>query len=668
MEKFQFYPQRKSLVSLAIGLALSNTALAEDVYHLEEVVVWGTKVSSSSESIGADDMSLKQADHMSDLLRDIPGVDVGGTHSLNQRINIRGLNETNLDIRLDGASQHANMFHHIGNLTLNPDILKSVDIQVGNNSVTQGGLGGAVYFETKNATDLLRYGETFGARVFGGYASNDSQQGSMTVYGMLGEKVDAMVYGHLVSRDNFKDGNGDESFGAAGDVYNVMAKFGFEPSENHRFEFAYDLYNDEGDYNPRPDLNGNANEEISGELLLPTVYKRNTVTLSYKLDTEQHKGKVALYSTETEIERDESQTGWARHQRESVNTANNNNTGLNATFQSDFVVADLDTELTYGLDYMDKSSSSAYGGVEFMDESAISTAVFVEEKVYLVDSWSVTGGLRYDDYQRKAETGTHDFDELTWSLGTHWDINKNWAVFANSRSLFKGPELLETFVRYQDVTYLADDIKAETGLNSQAGFSYNNREGQHRYGVNFTAFQTNIDDYIVETWASDYSTLAMENSGDIEIRGFELSTTYGYEQLAAKLSYSKSDSKYTDSGLPVDDGNGRSLDVGDSIAVTLDYHSDSLNTLFGWTSIVVLEEDNVFEGNDVKESYNVHNLYAQWLPSQIDNLSVTFGIDNLFDEAYVSHASRSGTAGRNATQTDDYEPGRNYKLSAAYQF
>ncbi len=47
--------------------------------HFDEVVVWGTRVSSNTESIIADDMSLKQADHMSDLLREIPGVDVGGT-------------------------------------------------------------------------------------------------------------------------------------------------------------------------------------------------------------------------------------------------------------------------------------------------------------------------------------------------------------------------------------------------------------------------------------------------------------------------------------------------------------------------------------------------------------------------------------------------------------
>lgn len=124
MKRNKITVQKKSMICLAVSLALSNGVIAEEQKQLEEMIVWGTKVSSSSESMGADDMSLKQADHMSDLLRDIPGVDVGGTHSLNQRVNIRSLGETDLDIRLDGASQHANMFHHIGNLTLNPDILK----------------------------------------------------------------------------------------------------------------------------------------------------------------------------------------------------------------------------------------------------------------------------------------------------------------------------------------------------------------------------------------------------------------------------------------------------------------------------------------------------------------------------------------------------------------
>ena len=72
-------PIKLSSLCLAVGVALAHPTLAQDQdSHFEEVVVWGTKVSSNTESMFADDMSLKQADHMSDLLRDIPGVDVGG--------------------------------------------------------------------------------------------------------------------------------------------------------------------------------------------------------------------------------------------------------------------------------------------------------------------------------------------------------------------------------------------------------------------------------------------------------------------------------------------------------------------------------------------------------------------------------------------------------------
>ena len=299
-----------------------------------------------------------------------------------------------------------------------------------------------------------------------------------------------------------------------------------------------------------------------------------------------------------------------------------------------------------------------------MSESTDSTGLFVENKLYLTEAWSLTTGLRYDDYHRNAETSTTDYDDVTWSLGTNWNINKNWTVFANVRSLFKGPELLETFVQDQDTAYLADDIEAETGLNTQVGFNYNQQSGEHRYGVNFIVFKTDIDDYIVETYASDYSYLTIENSGDVEFKGFELSSTYSYDQFSGKLSYAKSDSEYVDSGDAINYGNDVSMDMGDNLALTLNYYVDSIDTLFGWTSLVVLEEDHVLDGDDSKEAYNTHNLYAQWLPADMEALSVTFGIDNIFDEQYVSHASRIGNDGA----LEDYEPGVNYKLSVAYQF
>lgn len=661
-------PTKLSALCIAVGFAINPPATAnETTSHFEEVVVWGTKVSSNTESLVAEDMSLKQADHMSDLLRDIPGVDVGGTHSVNQKITIRGLGETDLDIRLDGASQHANMFHHLGNLTLNPDILKSADIQVGNNSVTQNGLGGSVLFETKDAKDLLRHDENMGVRVYGGYASNDSQQGSMTVYGRLSDTFDGMVYGHYVSRGNFEDGNGVETFGAEGDVYNILTKVGYEPSDKHRFELSYDMYRDKGDYSPRPDMSGGANGGLSQEKLIPTEYDRDTLRLGYEHRGDVHQADITLYNTYTEIMRDESvmAPNWPGN-RQSKNSAKNQNIGANAKLQSDVTLLSLDNTLTYGFDYMDKNSTSYYGGNKFMDETVISSAVFAENQLYFTDDWSLTAGIRFDDYQRKAETGSKDFDEVTWSLASEWAVTNNWTLFASTRSLFKGPELLESFIAYQDVTMLADDIKAETGQNTQGGVRFDHYFGAHFVAANLTIFETNIDDYIVDEYQNATGTYLMYNFGDVEIKGFEASVSYGYERFNSRLSYSQSDTTNKETGGPVASGNGNSMDVGDSIALTLDYQSDSLETIFGWSSILVKDEDNVFAGTPNKEGYDVHNLYAQWIPSSADGLSVTFGIDNIFDEQYTSHASRSGPA-RGFT-SDDYEPGRNYKLSAAYQF
>ncbi|MDK9759644.1 TonB-dependent receptor, partial [Vibrio sp. D173a] len=196
---------------------------------------------------------------------------------------------------------------------------------------------------------------------------------------------------------------------------------------------------------------------------------------------------------------------------------------------------------TYGFDYMDKTSSAYYGSSKFMDESAISTALFVEDQFYFTDNFSVTAGLRFDDYQRKAETGTDDFDDVTWALATEWDVTQDWTLFASARSLFKGPELLESFIAYQDVAYLADDIKPETGLNTQGGVRFNKYIDDHFLGANVTVFQTDIDDYIVEAYQGATQTYLIYNLGDVEIKGFEASVSYGYDMFNSKLSYSRSD-------------------------------------------------------------------------------------------------------------------------------
>lgn len=151
-------------LALAIFSLISSTAWAEskESVEIEEVLVWGTQVKASSLAFDSKAMEIRQPDHISDLLRTLPGVDVGGAHSLNQRITIRSMDDKDLRITIDGANQNTYMFHHMGNLQIHADILESVDIDVGNNSVLNGGLGGSVRFKTKEAKHLLDAGAQFG--------------------------------------------------------------------------------------------------------------------------------------------------------------------------------------------------------------------------------------------------------------------------------------------------------------------------------------------------------------------------------------------------------------------------------------------------------------------------------------------------------------------------
>ncbi|MEP2599860.1 MAG: TonB-dependent receptor plug domain-containing protein, partial [Paraglaciecola sp.] len=211
----KFAPKTMRYSAIALSVVASLTSLTAQSQEkrdaeaaVENVTVWGTEVKTTSLFLKQQAIADKQADHISDLLRVIPGVDVGGAHSLNQRITIRSMDDKDLQISIDGARQNSYMYHHLGNLQIHADILQSVDINVGTNSVINGGIGGAVRFETKQAADLLDKDQQFGARVQVGAGDNSGTTLSATAYGMLSDNTDFLVYHNAVNRDNYEVGGG----------------------------------------------------------------------------------------------------------------------------------------------------------------------------------------------------------------------------------------------------------------------------------------------------------------------------------------------------------------------------------------------------------------------------------------------------------------------------
>jgi len=692
-----------SVLANQIAYATETDTASED--SVERVQIWGTQIKSSSVYMGGAAIATKQADHISDLLRTIPGVDVGGAHSLNQRITIRSMDDKDLKITIDGANQNTYMYHHMGNLQIHADILKSVDIEVGSNSVINGGLGGSVRFETKEAKELLQEEQRFGARSQVNYADNAAKGYSLTGYGLLTDEIDFLAYYNYVDRDNYTvgggtimdsagleiDGTDGDVVGLAGEVNDALIKFGWDINNDQRLEFGYESYNDEGDYSYRPDM-GLATDlaisnGISTPLLWPTEFGRETITLNYDASFGDNSTiKVAVFNNESELKRDES--GWVSSPRFAFLAGNitgtAENTGVNILANSVFGTG-IEHELTYGLDIVKYQTNyfAEYvsGGIDNSSEEAINSAVFIEDRIDFGNGFFIIPGIRYDSYDIESTVVDDTFTDFSAALAAEYAFNEHFTVKASSTQLFKGPEIGEVFTGAGLRDIANPNIDAETGYNHELAFAYEDDVlGADTFSAGLTLFKTQIDDYIYDNAAlpgGGPRDTWKDNVGDMDIDGFEFYTGYAIAQLALQITYSVADSKLS-AFEDYKEFNGARLDrqQGNTLGLSADYDFTSIDLALHWDMLLVddVEDALALDSSSVvtsKDGYNVHNLSLSWQPHQMNGLSIIFGIDNIFDEFYTNQSSRTGSSFHpvfGELYLVDYEPGRNIKATIAYQF
>lgn len=699
---------RQSVNLLAItGILFSNISLAEQQNVTEsnsepddsidkKLVVWGTRVNTSSLNVREDALAIKQADHISDLLRTIPGVDVGGAHSLNQRITIRSMDDKDLRITIDGANQNTYMYHHMGNLQIHADILQSVDVEIGTNSVVNGGLGGAVRFETKTAQQLLRQDQQFGARMQVSYGDNYGSSFALTGYGQLTDTVDMLAYFNSVERDNFEVGGGKikdenglliartdgEVRGLEGDLNDMLVKFGWDISQTQRLEFGYEAYEDKGDYSYRPDMGLATDLAISDSLAIPLVwpteFSRDTLTLNYDLAWSDYSlVKIAVFQNQSNLQRDE--TGWAANAAFESSAGfvegEAQNSGINLLGETE-----LESHLlTYGLERItydtDFRADYLSGAVETSSEKATNLALFIQDRIELSDNLAIIPGLRYDNYDLDSKVVNDSFDKTTFAIAVEYQLTEKWLTKLSTTQLFKGPEIGEVFIGAGLFDTENENIDAETGTNTELSVAF----GDNHFSAGITFFRTEVNDYIY-----DYATPPPEvggrswkdNIGDMTIDGFEAYLGYNLGKLQTLLTFSKAESEL-EAFVEYADLDGARLDrqQGNTVSINTDYEITDWDLSLHWDMLMVADIDTGvdLDGptlNNAKDDYTVNNISIRWVPEQVTGLAVTVGIDNLFDEFYASQSSRTGVSFHprfGELYLQDFEPGRNVKLTVSYE-
>lgn len=185
-----------------------------------------------------------QARQIRDLFDADPSIDLAGGSRNGQRLFLRGVEGSNLNITVDGARQGQNLYNHRGGLqNIDPEILKRVEIQPGPSAADQGfgALGGAIRFETVDAQDRLLDGRRMGMFARASYGSAaESKRLALAAYGLISDEVGIIAYGTGTNFNDIRVGGGTRLPFSGGEDRTGLVKLSIRDLNDHSLRIGYE--------------------------------------------------------------------------------------------------------------------------------------------------------------------------------------------------------------------------------------------------------------------------------------------------------------------------------------------------------------------------------------------------------------------------------------------
>ena len=228
----------------------------EDTLVIPEVEVKGRREGfefdpvRSRTTVTAKELERRQSDNVFNVLQDIPGVSInGGPLASGMKFNIRGFSDTeDVLIKLDGAQRNFEKYRFGSGVFIEPELLKAIEVTRGPAGALQGSgaIGGVVEMRTKDATDLLQPGQRAGARLKGGWSSNNEEKvGSASAYGVAFDSLDLLVNGTWRESDNITTASGKELQNTKANRVSGLAKATYRPRADAFIAFGAVHYQEE---------------------------------------------------------------------------------------------------------------------------------------------------------------------------------------------------------------------------------------------------------------------------------------------------------------------------------------------------------------------------------------------------------------------------------------
>ncbi|HHE9060755.1 TPA: TonB-dependent hemoglobin/transferrin/lactoferrin family receptor [Haemophilus influenzae] len=712
---------RFSKLSLAIATTLvTANALAQSV-ELDSINVIATRDPSrfayTPEKQSKDSLLSKQATSVAAALEDIPNVDVrGGSRSIAQKPNIRGLSDNRVVQVIDGVRQNFDLAHR-GSYFLPMSLIQEIEVIKGPSSSLwgSGALGGVVAMRTPNALDLLKNNDKFGVKIRQGYqTANNLSERDVSVFA-ANDKFDVLISGFYNNADNLRTGKGNKLNNTAYKQFGGLAKFGWQINDANRVELSHretrfkqtapgnnevenELTNEKiidqikdfhGSNDSFPRKNPSASETLkfysgvktrfgSVSYLSDQQIPDQSTVFNYYLtpDNPYLNTHIALYNNKT-IEKEQRKVSGVKDQTKLTTR------GINLRNSSEL----SHISFVYGVDYMrDKirtergtNSSDAQFRADPYNANSNTTGVYLIAHIPLFgEKLLLSPSVRYDHYDTSSKTVKYKDNHLSPATKLTWIVT-NWLDFtAKYNEAFRAPSMQERFVsgahfgarliggRDEINSFVANpNLRPETAKNKEitANLHFDSlfKQGD-KFKIEATYFRNDVKDFINLKIFNDAKTNASallptksqyQNITNARLSGIELQAQYQTERLTLFTNYGSTKGKDKDSGEALSNIAASKIGVGVNYALVKDKFT------VGATVTHYAAQRRVPKDHSVTyPSYILTDLRATYAPlkGEWKNLRLDFALENLFDRKYQPAFSLMEGTGRNA------------KISAVYSF
>lgn len=713
---------RFSKLSLAIATTLVTANVLAQSTELDSINVIATrdpsKFAYTPEKQSKDSLLSKQATSVAAALEDIPNVDIrGGSRSIAQKPNIRGLSDNRVVQVIDGVRQNFDLAHR-GSYFLPMSLIQEIEVIKGPSSSLwgSGALGGVVAMRTPNALDLLKNNDKFGVKIRQGYqTANNLSERDASVFA-ANDKFDVLISAFYNNADNLRIGKGNKLNNTAYKQFGGLAKFGWQINDANRVELSHretrfkqtapsnnevenELTNEQikkqigefhGSNNSLPQRKPSVSETSAFYSKVKTRFGSvsylsdqqipdQSTVFNYYLtpDNPYLNTHIALYNNKT-IEKEQRKVSGVKDQTKLTTR------GINLRNSSEL----SHISFVYGVDYMrDKistergtNSSDAQFRAEPYNANSNTTGVYLIAHIPLFgEKLLLSPSVRYDHYDTSSKTVKYKDKHLSPATKLTWKVT-NWLDFsAKYNEAFRAPSMQERFVsgshfganiRGKDEInrFVANpNLRPETAKNKEitANLHFDSlfKQGD-KFKIEATYFRNDVKDLInLKIFNNPNAPNAngallptnsqYQNIANARLSGIELQAQYQTERLTLFTNYGSTKGRDKDSGEALSNIAASKIGVGADYALVKDKFT------VGATITHYAAQHRVPKDHAVTyPSYILTDLRATYAPlkGEWKNLRLDFALENLFDRKYQPAFSLMEGTGRNA------------KISAVYSF